>query len=107
SEEEKREVVLLKAFLRGQELYGSTLRVRGFAGYLCELLIAEYGSFLGLLEAVVDWDEEEMIDPEGHHDSLPNYLREKFSDEKLVVIDPVDPERNVASVLSTENYARF
>ncbi|MFB6265782.1 MAG: CCA tRNA nucleotidyltransferase, partial [Candidatus Nanohaloarchaea archaeon] len=107
SEEEKREVVLLKAFLRGQELYGSTLRVQGFAGYLCELLIAEYGSFEELLREVVDWEEEEVIDPAGHHETLPNYLREKFSDEKLVVIDPVDPERNVASVLSTENYARF
>ncbi|MCJ7479195.1 MAG: CCA tRNA nucleotidyltransferase [Candidatus Nanohaloarchaeota archaeon QJJ-7] len=107
SEEEKEEVVLLKAFLRGQELYGSTLRVEGFAGYLCELLIAEYGSFEELLKAAVDWKEEEVIDPEGRHDKLPNYLKEKFSEDSLVVIDPVDEERNVASVLSTENYARF
>ncbi|MDY6769905.1 MAG: CCA tRNA nucleotidyltransferase [Candidatus Nanohaloarchaea archaeon] len=103
----KREVVLLKAFLRGQELYGSTLRVQGFSGYLCELLIAEYGSFREVLEAAVEWDEEEVIDPADHHDRLPARLRDRFEDENLVVIDPVDPERNVASVLSRENYARF
>ncbi|MFB6077160.1 MAG: hypothetical protein ABEK12_03455, partial [Candidatus Nanohaloarchaea archaeon] len=46
-------------------------------------------------------------DPADHHDTLPEALRQTFSDEDLVVIDPVDPERNVASVLSNENYARF
>jgi tRNA nucleotidyltransferase (CCA-adding enzyme) len=107
SEQEKQEVVVLKAFLRGQGLYGSTLRVEGFSGYLCELLIAEYGSFEAVMEAAMDWDEDEVIDPADHHDILPNYLREMFSDEALVVIDPVDPERNVAAVLSTANYSRF
>ncbi|MFB6294491.1 MAG: CCA tRNA nucleotidyltransferase, partial [Candidatus Nanohaloarchaea archaeon] len=108
SEEEKQGVVLLKAFLRGQDLYGSTLKVQGFSGYLCELLIAEYGSVEALLDAAVDWEQEEVIDPGEHHgDTLPARLRDKFEDENLVVIDPVDPERNVAAVLSRENYARF
>ncbi len=105
--DEKDEVRLLKAFLRGQELYGSSLTVRGFSGYLCELLVAAHGSFEAVLEAAVDWDEEEVIDPGDHHDTLPAHLRQKFSDEPLVVVDPVDPERNVAAVLSRENYARF
>lgn len=107
SAEEKREVVLLKAFLRGRGLYGSTLRVQGFSGYLCELLVAEYGSFEAVLEAAVDWEEDAVLDPAAHHESLPNHLREKFSEESLVVVDPVDPERNVASVLSDGNHARF
>lgn len=107
SAEERKEVLLLKAFLRGQELYGSTLRVQGFSGYLCELLIAEYGSFMELLEDAVDWEEDAVIDPADHHGALPNHLKKKFEDESLVVVDPVDPERNVASVLSHENYARF
>ncbi len=126
TEEQKREVVVLKAFLRGQDLYGSTLRVEGFSGYLCELLIAAYGSFEAVIESAVEWDEEQLIDPENHHaahhddsenrrsstrsrgnGALPNYLKQKFEDENLVVIDPVDPERNVASVLSNENHARF
>ncbi|MDY6766291.1 MAG: CCA tRNA nucleotidyltransferase [Candidatus Nanohaloarchaea archaeon] len=107
SESEKEEVVLLKAFLRGQDLYGSTLKVEGFSGYLCELLIAEFGTVEDLFEAAVGWEQEEVIDPAAHHETLPAQLRDKFEDENLVVIDPVDPERNVAAVLSRENYARF
>ncbi len=108
SEAEKEAVVLLKAFLRGQGLYGPTLRVEGFSGYLCELLVAAYGSFDAVLDAAVDWDEEAVLGPAGHHDEgLPPELEEKFSEDSLVVIDPVDPDRNVAAVLSTENYARF
>lgn len=105
--DEKKEVVVLKAFLRGQGLYGSTLRIEGFSGYLCELLIAEYGSFEAVLEAAVEWNEKQILDPAEHHETIPNYLKQKFEGEQLVMIDPVDPERNVASVLNNENYTRF
>lgn len=108
TDEEKDQVVLLKAFLRGQALYGSTLKVQGFSGYLCELLIAAYGDFRTVLDHAVAWDREEVLDPADHHDDgLPPELQEKFSEDSLVVIDPVDPDRNVAAVLTTENYARF
>lgn len=107
SEEERKDVVILKKFLKEAGLYGSSLKVRGFSGYLCEILISEFGSFRDLVESAGDWREEEIFDPEDHHDELSEKLRDKFSEDSLVVIDPVDPERNVASVLSTENYARF
>ncbi len=106
-EEKRKEVVLLKSFLRSSGLYGSSLRFRGFSGYLCEVLIAEYGSFRELVSETANWSRGEVIDPEGHHDKLPNDLEKKFGDEPLRVIDPVDPERNVAAVLDAENYARF
>ena len=107
SEEEKKEVTILKAFLKGTGLYGSSLRVKGFAGYLCEILIGEYGDFLTLLENAQDWKEEEIIDVEDHHEELPERLEKKFKEDSLVVIDPTDPDRNVASVLSRENYSKF
>ncbi|MDY6778276.1 MAG: nucleotidyltransferase domain-containing protein, partial [Candidatus Nanohaloarchaea archaeon] len=56
TEDEKQQVVLLKAFLKGRDLYGSSLRVQGFSGYLCEILIQQYGSFRGLLEHAVEWE---------------------------------------------------
>ncbi len=105
--EKKKEVVLLKSFLRSSGLYGSSLRVRGFSGYLCEVLIAEYGSFQELVSSTSNWDRGEVIDPEGHHEELPPELEKKFEDDPLRVIDPVDPERNVAAVLDGENYAKF
>ena len=106
-EQQKRDAVILKKFLNSGGLYGSSLKVRAFSGYLCEILIAHYGSFKELAEAAENWSQNQVIDPEGHYEGeLPQDLEEKFSDEPLVVIDPVDPERNVASVMSTENYAK-
>lgn len=107
-EEQRKDVVVLKKFLTAKGLYGSSLKVRGFSGYLCEILIREYGGFEELLEKASEWPEKRIIDPENHHeDQLPQKLKNKFSEDNLVVIDPVDPERNVAAVMSRENYARF
>jgi len=107
-DKQKQDVVLLKSFLKSAGLYGSSLKVRGFSGYLCELLIEEYGSLKELTENSCDWGEQKIIDPENHHgDELPKVLEQKFSNDSLIVIDPVDPERNVASVLNSENYAKF
>ena len=90
---------VLKAFLKGIGIYGSNLRTQGFSGYLTELLVLEYGGFRPVLEAAADWTPPVRLDPETHG-------RAEF-DDALVVIDPTDPERNVAAVLSTTNAARF
>lgn len=105
--DERQDVVILKKFLNSNSLYGSSLKLRGFSGYLCEILIHHYGGFRELVKAAVDWRENEVIDLENHHETLPEELERKFRNDNLVVIDPVDPERNVASVLSTENFAKF
>jgi len=93
------EVRLLKAFARGAGVYGSDLRTRGFSGYLCELLVDEYGGFSGVVEAAADWKPTVRIES-----------REPTADElegSLVVVDPVDASRNVASVVSRDSFARF
>lgn len=107
SDAQKKDAVILKSFLTANDLYGSSLKVQGFSGYLCEILVHEFGDFKTLVEKSIDWKEDELIDPENHHDELPEELEKRFEGEKLRVIDPVDPERNVASVLSDENYAKF
>ncbi len=107
SREEKDQVVLLKVFLKGQNIYGSSLKTRGFAGYLCEILVARYGSFREVLKATKKWGEKQIIDVERHHEKLPKNLEKRFKNDSLIVIDPTDPERNVASVLSLENYSKF
>lgn len=106
--EQRKDVVMLKRFLSANGIYGSSLKVRGFSGYLCEILIKHFGSFEELVNKAPDWPEKPVIDTENHHEGeLPEKLEKKFSDESLVVIDPVDPERNVGSVLSKENFSRF
>jgi tRNA nucleotidyltransferase (CCA-adding enzyme) len=94
------EVVVAKAFLKGIGAYGSDLRTKGFSGYLTELLVLEYGGFRGLCEAAADeWHPPVELDPEDHG-------RAAF-DDPLVVIDPTDPERNVAAVCTAEAVGRL
>jgi tRNA nucleotidyltransferase (CCA-adding enzyme) len=93
------EVRVCKAFLKGIGVYGSDLRTRGFSGYLTELLVLEYGGFRRLVEAAADWHPPVELDPADHGDAT--------FDDPLVVIDPTDPERNVAAVCSAENVARL
>ncbi|MDQ2052338.1 CCA tRNA nucleotidyltransferase [Natronolimnohabitans sp. A-GB9] len=93
------DVRLTKGFLKGIGAYGSDLRTRGFSGYLTELLVVEYGGFRELLEAAADWQPPVVLDPEDH-------AQETF-DDPLIVIDPTDPERNVAAVCAADNVARL
>jgi tRNA nucleotidyltransferase (CCA-adding enzyme) len=93
------EVRLAKGFLKGVGVYGSDLRTRGFSGYLTELLVLEYGGFRGLVEAARGWAPPVTLDPAGH-------AAASF-DDPLVVVDPTDPERNVAAVVSQRNVARL
>ncbi|GAB3682789.1 CCA tRNA nucleotidyltransferase [Salinarchaeum chitinilyticum] len=93
------EVRLAKGFATGIGIYGSDLRTRGLSGYLTELLVLEYGGFRELLAAAADWNPPIRLDPNGHGTAT--------FDDPLVVIDPTDPERNVAAVCSAANVTRL
>jgi len=91
------EVRLLKRFMRGVCVYGAEVKVDGFSGYLCELLVIHFGSFEDVLSAASVWRRREVVDVTG--DAYPEGLRKRFK-APLVVVDPVDSERNVASAVS-------
>jgi tRNA nucleotidyltransferase (CCA-adding enzyme) len=93
------QVLLLKQFMKGVGVYGSELRVGGFSGYLVELLVLNYRSFLGTLEAADLWCPGQIIDLESH--SLVTHQ------DPLIVVDPVDPKRNVAAALTLDKMFRF
>ncbi len=95
------EVLLLKQFLRNIDAYGAEHRVHGFSGYLCELLILYYDTFDNLVKNAAEWKHKTVIDIKGHCKNP-----EKFK-EPLVVIDPVDPDRNVAAAVSRKVLSRF
>jgi tRNA nucleotidyltransferase (CCA-adding enzyme) len=98
------EVRLLKRFMKGVGVYGAEVRVGGFSGYLCELLVIALGSFEGVLEAAAGWRGGDVVDPVG--DADPEYLKKRFG-TPLMVPDPVDPERNVASAVSETRFWEF
>lgn len=101
-----KDVRLLKKFCKGIGVYGSDLKTRGFSGYLCELLIIEYGTFLNLIKKAKNWMAGVCIDPKGYYEKKEK-MREMFPEDALIMIDPVDKNRNVASVLSAENFFLF
>ena len=106
TEEAKKEVRLLKRFMQGIDTYGAEIKVGGFSGYLCEVLILYYGGFLKLLEAAMDWRENEIIDLEKHFKDQGAEVRQIFP-EPLIIVDPVDRGRNVASAVRSERLNEF
>jgi tRNA nucleotidyltransferase (CCA-adding enzyme) len=101
---------LLKRFMKGVGVYGSDLRTEGFSGYLVELLILEHGGFVPLVEAAAEWHPPVRFDlrGDGGPAEVPPEVAEAADfDDPLVFIDPTDPDRNVAAVLSAANLARF
>jgi tRNA nucleotidyltransferase (CCA-adding enzyme) len=92
------EVRLLKQFLKVGDMYGAEIKIGGFSGYLCELLVIKYGSFSKLMESAAEWDNQHVI--------RFNDETRVFSDP-LVVYDPVDSNRNVASALREDIYGMF
>ncbi len=101
------DVRLLKQLCKGQGVYGSDTRVLGLSGYLCELLTIHYGGFRNFLDSAKDWAAGQVfIDPEGHH-TAPDKIRPRFKNHSLIIIDPVDPNRNVAAALSPGNFTKL
>ena len=61
------EVRLLKRFMKGVGVYGAEIKVGGFSGYLCELLVLNYGSFSEVLRSATDWKTRTTIDYQKHY----------------------------------------
>ncbi len=106
STKQRDEVRVLKHLLKRQGLYGAEVRTSGFSGYLCELLIYQYGSLTSLMESASSFKPPVLLDPKGRRMLSDPSLVKRFN-SMFIVIDPVDRERNVAAGVSTETLARF
>ena len=92
------EIRIMKKFMKGIGTYGAEPDVRGFSGYLCELLVVRYGSFIGVLEAAKKWKTGMSIDLGVVSASLSG---------AMVFYDPVDGKRNVASAVHEDTLCKF
>jgi len=103
----KDEARLLKAFMKGIGRYGAEIKTGGFSGFLCELLVIHFKSFTGVLKALSELKTLLIIDLKAHYDGrTPEEISAKFN-SSFVVVDPIDPERNVASAVSEESLHTF
>jgi tRNA nucleotidyltransferase (CCA-adding enzyme) len=93
------QVRLAKQFFRTLGVYGSEAKTEGFSGYLVELLVLQFGSLRGILRAARSWRlPVRLAEPGKEPPRLP-------ADVALILADPVDSQRNVASALSRRNLA--
>ncbi|MEK6877139.1 MAG: CCA tRNA nucleotidyltransferase, partial [Thermoproteota archaeon] len=92
----KDEVRLLKKFLIGIGIYGAEIAKEGFGGYVAEVLVYHYGSFLGVLQAASNFVQHQVI----------GNPTKKF-DTSLIIIDPVDSNRNLGTAISAESAGKF
>ncbi|MDJ0269608.1 MAG: CCA tRNA nucleotidyltransferase [Aigarchaeota archaeon] len=106
SARQRDEVRLLKALLKAANLYGAEIRIGGFSGYLCELLIIKFETLQNLLNSVVRWKPPVVVRIE---EDMPtrNELLKLFPNSPLIVPDPVDYLRNVASAITRQKLAEF
>ena len=107
-------VRLLKQFCKGIGIYGSDNKVEGISGYTCELLVIVYGKFEQVLKAVAKFKPGKIIDIENYWfanvkdpKKVERELKIKFKGQPLILIDPIDKNRNVTAALSCENFVRF
>ena len=95
---EPNEVRMLKTLLRANRIYGAESHVRGFSGYVCELLIIAHTTLNELASAAKDWEIGARV---------PLAQSKKTFDDPLVVEDPTDPERNAAAAVDEHSFTTF
>jgi tRNA nucleotidyltransferase (CCA-adding enzyme) len=92
----------LKQFCISNKCYGADVKTLGFSGYLCELLIIKYGSFMECVKDATKWRASHTIT----FDNLSEEEAKKFK-SALIVVDPVDRNRNVGAAVSIEKFYTF
>ena len=92
----KNEVRILKTFLKANRIYGAEIAKQGFSGYVSEVLILNYRSFENVIKSISEIKENKVI----------GKTTKKF-DTSIVIIDPIDKNRNLAAAISDENLGKF
>ncbi len=96
-------VRLAKAFAMANEVYGAESYIRGFSGYVIELLVIHYKSFMNLIKSASKWKDKEIIG----NKNLAERLNPSKVQSPLILLDPVQPDRNASAALSHEKYFKF
>ena len=92
----KNDVRILKTFLKANRIYGAEIAKQGFSGYVSEVLILNYRSFENVIKSISEIKENKVI----------GKTTKKF-DTSIVIIDPIDKNRNLAAAISDENLGKF
>ena len=103
SQKQKSEVRVLKKFMKASESYGAEIKIGGLSGYMCEVLIYRYKTFVNLIENAQKWRLPLIITDA---DKL-EYVKERFLGDKIIITDPIDMNRNLGRALYITTLSRF
>lgn len=103
TEEIRDQIILTKLFFKAQKVYGAESYMNGFSGHIVDLLTIYYGSFKELLENIVRWQEKELINMTPHPINISDFNPDKIQ-SAIIVVDPVQPERNAAAAVGFEQF---
>jgi len=92
----KGEVRILKKFFLYIDVYGAEIAKEGFSGYVSEVLISYFGSFEKTIKKISELKKGQVI----------GKSPKKF-DSPIVIIDPVDSNRNLGTAISMDNLGKF
>ncbi|MCL4538777.1 MAG: CCA tRNA nucleotidyltransferase [Bacteroidetes bacterium] len=98
----RHEARLLKRFAKAIGVYGAEVRIKGFSGYVCEVLVLKYGSFEKALENIASIKQREVISVEEYDKAFVMLFN-----SPLIILDPVDTTRNLGAAISQRNIARL
>ena len=92
----KEEVRILKKFLMHIRAYGAEIAKEGFSGYTSEVLISHFGSFEKTIKKISEMKKGQVI----------GRSQKKF-DTPIVIIDPIDSNRNLGAAISIDSLGKF
>lgn len=98
---------LAKAFCKAQRVYGAESYIGGVSGHVLDILVLYYGGFDQFVRGVSKWNKQTIIDPEGYYkdeQAIRSSLNAAKTLAPLIVVDPIDKDRNAAAAISTEKY---
>lgn len=98
---------LTKQFCKAAKVYGAESYIGGFSGHVIDLLNIHYGGFHELLAAAVKWPAKVVLDPEHHLTNPMEQLNDAKLQAPLVIVDPVQPDRNSAAAVTATAFNKF
>lgn len=92
----RNEVRILKTFLKSNGIYGAEIAKQGFSGYVSEVLVLHFRNFENIIRSISIIKENQIIGKTS-----------KRFETSIVIIDPIDKNRNLAAAISDENIGKF
>ncbi|MFX1311761.1 MAG: hypothetical protein ACFFHD_03985 [Promethearchaeota archaeon] len=104
TKKQKNDVRILKQFFKANHSYGDKSAVGkvGFIGYSAELLIYYFEDIINLFKNFNDLKNKPLDYYNRTLDELKQIVH--FQNDYLIIVDPIDKNRNVASAISEQSY---